>query len=185
MRAWRRSTLALVALGSSASCQPPGGPLSPIKEPHIEVVERSSGEKAARLQSELVAIEITGDWRLDDNEVFIVEIRNDGGQPVRLPTNAFRLRHKGEAAQVGVITDLTGVSLADADPNNDEPAEIYAMTRGGRKPVLEVPARGQRELEVVFHGFKRLGNKLGDGDEMTLEVPLQGAASERVRFLAD
>lgn len=185
MRALRRSTFALIALASSAACQSAGGTLSPIKDPSVQIVERSSGEKVARLRSGLVTTEITGDWRTGSNEVFIVEIRNDGVQAVRLPTDALKLTHKGDSAQVGVITDLTGVSLADLNPNNDEASELFAMSSGGSKPVVEVPAGGRRELEIVFHGFKKPGNVFGDGDEATLDVPLQGAASGRVRFIAD
>ena len=107
---------------------------------------------------------------------------NGSARTLALPVRGFTLTHQGEAAQLVAVSDVTGVSVADADPTNDEVDALFDVDEPGTAARdLVLPAGGRRTVVVFFANFQRNGNRPSAGTTLIAGVPM-GASTTSVRF---
>lgn len=189
-----RFTVAAASCLFVASCGRayPEGTLMPVTGPGVEIVtgartnDYARPGDTARLRSGQATAEITGRWAETGSQDLTVRVVNGGSQPVRLPSSAYALTLADERAELWMIFDVTGVSLADERTDNDQAVTLYdAETKVAARPDLIISGRSRREYRIMFANFKRRDNRVDKGDALTVEAPMPGRPAARIRFVAD
>lgn len=181
----KRASFACAAsamLVAAACSGDPVGRMMPESAPGVSLVAGEVENDTARIAAGPLAADVAGSWAREGLQELSVTYTNRSARTLKLPVRGFTLTHQGEAAQIVAVSDITGVSVADADPTNDKVDALFdADEPGTAARDLVLPAGGRRTVVVFFANFQREGNRPSADATLIAGVPLASATTS-VRF---
>ena len=172
----------IFCLLSVCSDSPGGaGNLMPQKGDGITLVTARESNDTAQLNFQGAEINISGGWAGQSHQDLDVQIDNKSASAVSFDYGKVKFTgENGESLVLRSVVDVTGVNLADNNPNNDKAQQIYSKdSKQKTEMTINVPPGEQETLLLIFDNFTKREDTLTEGKTVTITLPDSEVGQER------